>query len=120
MIFSFMLIHSVKCEIDEKVNFIGCGLHMKRGRWDTYFVVFFCQKRRFQGFIPEILKVIGPLVEKFFFSTRFGQPKFPEFSDFLFNLDCVSISNIREVVKFYNLGNQSFETDFRFLHIFFF
>ena len=46
----------------------------------TYLVF---QKRRFQGFISEILRVVGPLAEKF---TFLGQPKFPGVSDFLFIL----------------------------------
>ena len=82
------------------------------------------QKRRFQGFIFEILRVVGPLREKFTFLTPLGQPQFPEVSDFLFilmlsfsqtfqnNLNYASASNIGEVIKFYNLGDKTFETDF--------
>ena len=40
-------------------------------------LVFF-RKRRFQGFISEILRVVGLLGEKFTFSTPLGQPKFPD------------------------------------------
>ena len=59
-----------------------------------------------------------------FFSTPLGQLKFPGVSDFLFililsflktfqnNLNYPSTSNIREVEKFYNLGDKTFETDF--------
>ena len=41
------------------------------------------RKRRFQGFISEMLRVVGLLGEKFTFSTPLGQPKFPEVSDLL-------------------------------------
>ena len=36
------------------------------------------QKRRFQGFISEILRMVGLLGEKFTFSTPLGQPGFQE------------------------------------------
>ena len=40
-------------------------------------LVFF-QKRRFQGFISDILRMVGLLGEKFTFSTPLGQPNFQE------------------------------------------
>ena len=40
------------------------------------------RKRRFQGFISEILRVLSP-GEKLIFSTPLGQPKFKGVSDFL-------------------------------------
>ena len=66
----------------------------------------------------------GLLGEKFTFLTLLGQPKYPGVSDFLFililsflltfqnNLNYASTSNIREVIKFYNLGDKTFKTDF--------
>ena len=86
----------------------------------------YSQKQRFQGFISEILRVVGLLGEKFiFFFNSLGTTKisrslrlsvcinvvllinFPE------QFNYASISNIREVIKFYNLGDKTFETDFK-------
>ena len=86
-------------------------------------LVFF-QKRRFQGFMSEILRVISFLGEKFFFATPLGQHNFLGFSDILFifilsslytfqnNSNYSSTSKIQEVIKLYNLGDKCFETDF--------
>ena len=93
-----------------------CGFHTKRGRRDT---LGFFQKRRFQGFIYETLKVISLLGEKFIFSSPLEQQNLLEFSDFpLFmlsflqtfqnNLNYAATSNIREIVKLYNLGDNGF------------
>ena len=41
--------------------------------------------------------------------------KFPYSKPFRNSLDCASIANIEEVMKFYNLGDKTFETDFRFI-----
>ena len=49
----------------------------------TYLVF---QKRRFQGFTSEILRVVGPLGEKFTYLNSLGTTKFPGVSDFLFIL----------------------------------
>ena len=69
-----------------------------------------------------MVKSLGQKVH--FFSTPLGQPKFQQFSDFLCifmwsfsknfqnNLNYASILNFREVIKFYNPGDKSFETDF--------
>ena len=38
----------------------------------------FFQKRRFQGFISDILRMVGLLGETFTFSTPLGQPNFQE------------------------------------------
>ena len=89
----------------------------------TYLVF---QKRRFQCFISEMLRVVGPLGEKFTFLNSLGTTKisrslrlsvyinvvllisFPE----QFNLNYSSTANIEEGMKFYNLGHKTFETDF--------
>ena len=65
-------------ENDKKVPLIVRDIHTKWGIWDTPF-----QKRRFQGFISEILRMAGLLGENLFFLTPLGQPKFQQFSDFL-------------------------------------
>ena len=66
--------------------------------------------------------MVGLLGEKFTFLTPMGQPKFPGVSHFLFIFNDVLLinflnyaftSSIREVIKFYNLGDKTFETDFR-------
>ena len=56
-----------------------------------------------------------------------GSLKFQDFQNFLFilkfpyskpfrnNLDYASIANIEEVMKFYNLGDKTFEIDFSFI-----
>ena len=82
------------------------------------------QKRRFQGFISEILRLVGLLEEKFAIFNFLGKTKIsrshrlsvyinvvllissPE------QLNYMSTSNIREVRKFYNLGDKTFKTDF--------
>ena len=43
----------------------------------------FFRKRRFQGFISEILRVVGLSGEKFTFSAPLRQPKFPGVSNLL-------------------------------------
>ena len=70
-------------ENDENVPLIICDFHAK---WAERDALSFFQKRRFQGFISETLRVVGLLGEKFTFSTTLGQPKFPGVSDFLFIL----------------------------------
>ena len=69
--------------------------------------------------------MVGLLGESSIFSTPLGQLKFPEVSNFLCilmlsfwqtfqnNLGYASTSNIREFIKFYSLGDKTFETDFR-------
>ena len=83
------------------------------------------QKRRFQGFISEILKVIGHLGEKsfFLFQLPWDNQNFHESQTFcVINVVLLTnspeqfeliTSNIREVIKFYNLGDKTFETDLR-------
>ena len=87
----------------------------------TYLVF---QKRRFQGFISEILRVVGPLGEQFTFLNSLGTAKISSslrrsvyinvvlLISFQNNLNYSSTSNIGEVIKFYNLGHKTFETDF--------
>ena len=35
VIYSFVLIHSARSEIDKSVHSMHCGFHMKRGGWNT-------------------------------------------------------------------------------------
>ena len=106
-------------EIGTNLPKIVCGFYTKYGRWDTLFL-----NKRTQGFISEILRMVSLLGEKFIFSTPLGLPEFYEFVNFLFIfilcpstkafqniLNYASTSNNREVMKFYNLDNKSFETD---------
>ena len=67
---------------------------------------------------------VGPLVENLNFFVSLGIAEilgFPEFSvytefvrriTFHNTLNYASTANIEEVMKFYNLGDKSFETDF--------
>ena len=90
---------------------------------------YFFQKRKFLGFISVILRMVSLLGEKFIFFNSLaraplGQRKFQQFPNFLCifmlsfsltfqnNLNYASTLNIREAIKFSNLGNKSFETDF--------
>ena len=63
-------------ENDKNVPLIVCDFYTKSSKRDTVTQLF--QKRRFQGFICEILRMIGLLGEKFTFSTPLGQPNFQE------------------------------------------
>ena len=69
-------------ENDKNVPSIICDFHTSEVR-GTHLIF---QRRRFKGFIPEILRVVDLMGEKFTFSTPLGQPKFPGVSDFLFIL----------------------------------
>ena len=116
MIYSFIFIRSVMCEIDKNVHLI----EMRQVGHTLSF-----QKRVCQGFLPKILRVASLLGEMFIFSIPMGQPKFQEFSNFLFllilnflqtfqnNLNYACNSNIREIMKLYNQGDQRFETEFQ-------
>ena len=64
VIHSFIFIHSIMSENDKNVPSIVCDFHTKWGKRD---ILSFFQKRRIQGFISEILRVVGPLGEKFTF-----------------------------------------------------
>ena len=88
--------------------------------------------RRFQGFISEVLTVIVLLGEKFTFFNSLGTTKisrslkpsvytcinvvllvnFPKQFELCFYL------NIHVVIKFCNLGDKTFETDFNMNHNF--
>ena len=70
--------------------------------------------------------MVGLLGEKFTFFNSLGTTKISRslrFSvyinvvlliNFQHNLNYASTSNIREVIKFYNLGDETFETDFKY------
>ena len=84
----------------------------------------FFQERGFQGFICEILRVVGLFGEKFTFLNSLGTNKISRnlilfvhanvvlLINFQNNLKYASTSNIQKVIKFYNLGDKTFETDF--------
>ena len=67
---------------------------------------------------------VGPLGKKINFLSPLGSPNFEDFLSFLFilklsyskpfhnTLNYASTANIEEVMKFYNLGHKTFETDF--------
>ena len=88
------------------------------------------EKRRFQCFISEILRVVGLLGEKFTFFNSLGTTKISRslkhnvyinvvlLINFQNNLNYTSTSDIREVIKFYNLGDKTFETDFSYIVVF--
>ena len=68
-------------ENDKNVLLIVCDFHTTSGKRGT---LKFFQKRRFQGFIYEILRVVGLLGEKFIcFQLSWGQLKFPGVSNVL-------------------------------------
>ena len=83
--------------------------------------------KRFQGFTAKILRVVSLLGEKLISSTPLRQSKFHESLIFLFifvlsfpkpfqkNLNYASIPNIVEVMKFCNLGDQSFEQTLKYV-----
>ena len=88
--------------------------------WDT---LSFFQKRRFQGSISKILRTVSLLGEKFIFLTPLGHPNFNNFENSVYthvvllitfqnNLNYTSALSIQEVIKFYNIGEKTFETDF--------
>ena len=75
-----------------------------------------------QGFTFTILRVITFSGEKFTFSNPLELPEFYEVFNVFFEFmlffwnafqNYASTSNIREVMKFCKLGDESFETDFR-------
>ena len=82
--------------------------------------------RKFQGFISEILRVVGLLGEKFTFFNSLRTTKISRslrLSVYIYvfllitlqnNLNYISTSNIREVITFYNLGDKMFETYFNY------
>ena len=76
------------------------------------------------SFKYKVLSRVSPLQTNLIFLSPFGLLKFQNFLYFLFilklsylkafrnNLNYVSTANIQKVMKFYNLGDKSFETDF--------
>ena len=68
---------------------------------------------------------VGPLGENLNFLSPLGSLNFWDFLSFLFilklsyskpfhdTLNYASTANIEEVMKFYNLGHKTFETDFK-------
>ena len=80
------------------------------------------------GFKSNILGHVCPLGKTLIFLSPLGSLKFWDFLSFLFisklscskpfhnTLNCASTANIEEVMKFYNLGDKTFETDFNCLH----
>ena len=98
-------------------------------RIDLFFTNSFCYRiENSRSFYYKILGHIGPLGKNLTFCLHLGSLKFYDFLSFLFrptlsyskpfsnSLNYASTANIEEVMKFYNLGNRSFETDFRFRH----
>ena len=70
---------------------------------------------------------MGPSGKNLICLSFLGSLKFQDFLNFLFilkfpyskpfrnNMDYASIANIEEVMKFYNLGDKTFEIDFSFI-----
>ena len=106
-------------EIDTMLSSIVCGFQTKWSGWDTHS----SSKQEISRFHIWNYES-GVLGQKFIFSTPLQPPKFNEFLNFLVmfmllfskaflnNLNYAPISNIPEVMKFYNLGDQSLQTDF--------
>ena len=70
-------------------------------------------KKEISKFLFESLRVVSLLAEKFFFFKSPGTTKIPRsFKLFVYinvvqnNLNYASTSNMREVIKFYNLGSK--------------
>ena len=91
----------------------------------TYFRNSFCYRIKYSwGFRYKILYHVGPLGKNLNFLSPLGSLTFQNFLSFLFilklsyskpfhnTLNCASAANIEEVMKFYNLGDKTFETDF--------
>ena len=101
-------------ENGKNVPLIVCDFHTKYKVRGTHLVF---QKMRFQGFISEILRVVGTWKKSSlssslrlsFYINVVLLINFPEQFELCFT------SNIREVIKFYNLGDKTFETDFRII-----
>ena len=77
-------IHSMMSENDKTVHLIVHDFHMKRSRYVGYTKVF--QKRRFQGFLSEFLRVVSlleKLEKKFIFFNSLEAIKVQRFSNFL-------------------------------------
>ena len=84
----------------------------------------FFQKRRCQGFISEILRVVGLLGEKFTFFNSLGTTKISRSLKLSVYINVVLLINFPEQFelcfyfkdsrsyKVYNLGDKTFETDY--------
>ena len=92
-----------------------------------YFWNFFCYRiENSWNFRTKILGHVGPLGKTLIFLSPLGLLKFQDFLSFLFILKLsysrpfhntfsyASTANIEEVMKFYNLGDKTFETDFSY------
>ena len=85
------------------------------------------EKRRFQGFISEILRVVSLLGEKFTFSNSIGTTNISRSLRLSVYINVVHLINFPEQFEFYfyfkysrsykvdNLGGKTFETDFSFI-----
>ena len=88
---------------------------------------FCCRIENSCSFRYKVLGHVGPLGKDRNFLSPLGWLKFLDFLSFLFILECsyskpfhntlnyASTGNIEEVMKFYNLGDKTLETDFLIL-----
>ena len=72
VIHSFIFIHSLMSENDKNVPSIVCDFHTKWGKRD---ILSFFKRGDFKVFISEILRVVGPLREKFTSLNSLGTTK---------------------------------------------
>ena len=94
VIHSFIIIHSLMSENDKDVPSIVCDFHTKWGKRDKL-------KRRFQGFISEILRVVGPLGENFIFLNSFGTTKISRSLRLSVYINVVLLINFLEQFKLF-------------------
>ena len=108
-------------ENDKNVALAVCDFHTK---WDKQDTLSFFRKRRFQGFISEILRVVRLLGEKFTFLNFLGTTKISRNLRISVYVNVVLLINRPEQfelcfyfkysrILIYNLGDKTFETDFR-------
>ena len=91
--YSFIFIHSLMSENVKNVPLIVCDRHTKCGKRDTLKNF---QKRTFQGFISEILRVVGLLGENFTFFNSLGTTKISRSLKRSVYIDVVLLINIPE------------------------
>ena len=120
----FIYIHSLMSENDKNVPLIVCDFHTKWGKRHT---LSFFKRGDFKVSYLKFWEWLVSCEKSSLFSTPLEQPNFPGISYLLFilmlsfwqtfqnNLNHASTSNIREVIKFYDLGGKTFETDFSFV-----
>ena len=102
-------------ENDKNVPIVICHFHKICGKRGTLF-----QKRRFQGFISEILRVVGLLGEKFTFFNSLGTTKISRRLRLSVYINVILLINFpeqfelffyfkysRKVIKFYNLSDKT-------------